>query len=170
MIEILALLCLVSALILLIILSIIDLKTFLLPNVFVFPFGALGIIFHLLTDFYYLDWFAMLLGCLFGYGLLFTIRAIGNRYYGQDTLGLGDVKLLSMAGLWLGVEGVLFAMTLGAFFGLIHGLFIALNTKIRTKGPFSIARLTIPAGPGFAAGIICVGGWMYYEFVLRAVG
>lgn len=169
MLEIIALICLLSGLSLLILLSIIDLRTYLLPNIYVAPFAFLGLVFHLTTEFYYLELTQILIGGAVGFGTLYLIRAGGNKYYGQDSLGLGDVKLLGAAGLWLGYEGVLFAMTLGALAGLIHGLAYALITKIKTKQPFNITRLTIPAGPGFAVGIICVAGWMYKSFVISSL-
>jgi prepilin signal peptidase PulO-like enzyme (type II secretory pathway) len=169
MLEILSLLCLFAGLILLIILSIIDLRTFLLPNIYVFPFALLGIIFHLSTHFYYLDWQTMILGGMAGYGVLWLIRLAGNKYYGQESLGLGDVKLLGAAGLWLGVENVLFAMTLGAAAGLIHGIIYAIMLKLKTKEPFNMRRLMIPAGPGFAVGIVLVAGWMYKSHVMTII-
>ena len=103
----------------------------------------------------------MILGGIVGYGTLYLIRMAGNKYYGQESLGLGDVKLLGAAGLWLGYENVLFAMTLGAAAGLIHGLIYALTLKLKTNEPFNMRRLVIPAGPGFAVGIVLVAGWMY---------
>jgi len=164
--EALSLLCIALGLGLLTLLSIIDLKTFLLPNIYVAPFAVLGILFHFFTDFYFLGITEIILGGIAGYVLLWIIRFTGNKYYGQDSLGLGDVKLLGAAGLWLGVEGVLFAMTLGAFAGLLHGLVLATYRKATTDQPFSITRLVIPAGPGFAVGIILVAGWMYKGHVI----
>ena len=168
MFNILALFFLISGFGLLILLSWIDLKTYLLPNKYVLPFAILGPAFHFFTYFYYLDVMQIILGGATGYAILYVIRAAGNHYYGQDSLGLGDVKLLGAGGLWLGVEGVLFAMTIGAFFGLLHGLVFAAYKKIKTKGPYTIARLTIPAGPGFALGIIVVVLWNYQDFLQRS--
>lgn len=167
--EILALLCLIGAIGLLILLAIIDFKTYLLPNIYVAPFALLGVLFHFFTNFYYLDLRAMIIGGVVGYAILYAIRAAGNKYYGQDSLGLGDVKLLGASGLWLGLDGVLFAMTLGAMAGLIHGIIVALHKKFKTKEAFSLTRLTIPAGPGFVIGILLVGGWMYQGFVIQSV-
>lgn len=169
MIEIFALLCIFLAIALLVLLAVIDFKTFLLPNIYVGPFAVLGIIFHIATDFYYLSLQGMMIGGAAGYGILYLIRMAGNKYYGQDSLGLGDVKLLGASGLWLGLEGVLFAMTIGAFAGLVHGLIYALYRKITTKEPFTITRLIIPAGPGFIVGILCIGGWMYQPFVIATI-
>ncbi|MEM8833932.1 MAG: A24 family peptidase [Pseudomonadota bacterium] len=153
--------------ILLIILSVIDFKTYLLPNKYVFPFAGLGVLFHFLSDFYLLDLTGVLLGGAVGYGVLYLIRAAGNHYYEQDSLGLGDVKLLGAGGLWLGMEGVLMAMTIGAFLGLCFGFAVALYKKVKNSEKFSLARLTIPAGPGFAVAIIIVFAWNYYPFILR---
>jgi len=169
MLEILSLLCLFGGLTLLIILSIIDLKTFLLPNIYVFPFAMLGVLFHFSTDFYYLNLQTIIIGGIVGYGTLYLIRLAGNKYYGQESLGMGDVKLLGAGGLWLGYENVLFAMTLGAAAGLIHGLIYAITLKVKTKQPFNMRRLVIPAGPGFAVGIILVAGWMYKNHVITAL-
>lgn len=169
MAEILAILCLLTALGLLILLSIIDIKTFLLPNIYVFPFAALAPIFHILTDLTHLNIQNIILGGIIGYTVLYLIRLGGNKYFKQDSLGLGDVKLLGAGGLWLGPEGILFAMTAGAFFGLLHGLAYGLHLKVKNSEPVSFSRLAIPAGPGFAAGIILVAGWMYKGFVLSVV-
>ncbi len=166
MFELLSLLCLLIGAGLLVILSIIDFKTYLLPNIYVAPFAVTGILFHAVTHFYYLNITDILIGGLAGYGILWIIRFFGNRYYGQDSLGLGDVKLLGAAGLWLGFEGVLFAMTAGAFVGLLHGLIYAIYKKTTTNNGFSLTRLMIPAGPGFAVGIILMAGWMYKGHVM----
>jgi leader peptidase (prepilin peptidase)/N-methyltransferase len=164
--EIIALLCILTAVGLLILLSVIDFKTFLLPNIYVAPFALLGIAFHSLTDFSYLSAKEILIGGVGGFAVLYLIRTAGNKFYKQDSLGLGDVKLMGAGGLWLGFEGVMLAMTVGAFFGLVHGLVYALALKLKTGNPFQISRLTIPAGPGFAAGILLIGSWMYKGFVM----
>ncbi len=166
--TLIALLSLIIAIILLLILAVIDFKTFLLPNKYVFPFAILALPFHIFTDFYYLSPQAMIIGGIAGYALLWTIRFFGNKYYDQDSLGLGDVKLLGASGLWLGFDGVLFAMTLGAMVGLLHGLTYALYKKYALQEPFSLSRLVIPAGPGFIIGILTVGAWMYQGFIIQS--
>lgn len=165
--EILALLCIFAAILLLIVLSLIDLKHFILPDELNAALGACGLLFHILTAYWYLDIQGMLIGAALGSGLLYGIRFFANRHYGRDTLGLGDVKLMAAAGLWLGAEGVLQAITLGAAAGLIHGLIYATYISKKNKTNFTISNLTIPAGPGFAIGIVGVGAFMYHGFVLE---
>ena len=169
MLLFLAFFCHLAGFFLLSILSYIDLKTRLLPNIFVFPFGLIGLLFQSLTFFKYLDPLAVIAGALVGGGLLYLVRAGANAYYKQDALGLGDVKLLGAAGLWLGVEGVLFALTIGAFAGLVHGLIYGVWLAFKTRQPLNLNRLAIPAGPGFAFGIVAIALWQYRDFYLEVL-
>ncbi len=169
MLLFLAFFCHLAGFFILSILSYIDLKTRLLPNVFVFPFAAIGLVFHALTLFAYLSPLDSFAGAAVGGGLLYLVRAGANAYYKQDALGLGDVKLLGAAGFWLGVEGVLFALTLGAFAGLIHGIIYGVSIAIKTKQPLNLNRLAIPAGPGFAFGIVIIALWYYRHFYLEVL-
>lgn len=161
MIEIMAVavcgLSLLAACVLLIILTIIDCRVRLLPNKYVFPFGALGLVFHASLDFSILSTESLLMGACVGYALLYAIRHFGNMYYQQESLGLGDVKLMAAAGLWLGVENLMLALTIGASLSLLHGIVYAVVKKV------SLRRLEIPAGPGLIGGIIVMIAWMIWE-------
>lgn len=152
-----------SGIITLVILSIIDLKTWLLPNKLNLLFAILGIAFHASIHFTIFEPIQLLYGTMLGSGTLLTIRFFGNKYYGQDTLGLGDVKLLGAAGFWLGVEGVVLAMTIGALMGILHGVGFAVTRAIKEKTKPNLKRLMIPAGPGFCMGIILSGFWIFFD-------
>lgn len=147
-----ALLCLLAAPALLVALSVIDLRTYLLPDKLVLPFFLTGIIFHICTSFYYAPIEDMLIGALVGGGFLYAVRFAANSYYKKDSLGLGDVKLLAAAGAWLGPQDVLLAIIIGSFAGVLHGLALAVQRKTK-----DLATLNLPAGPGFAAGILIAG-------------
>ena len=163
MLEIIAFLCLAGALVFLCVLSLIDLKHGLLPNELVFGFLCLGIIFHLCTLFTYLSVTDMVLGGFMGGGILYLIRAIAMRFYGADALGLGDVKLLAAAGLWLGPYYILIAMTLGALAGIAHGLGMALYYRKKNKMKVDLAGLSLPAGPGFAVGTVIAAVTKFHD-------
>lgn len=169
MFDILAIACVLSAIMLLVALSVIDLKHWILPDELNFALGVSGVLFHFATGYLLLDIKLMLLGGVTGAGLLYIIRYFANRHYGRDALGLGDVKLLGAAGLWLGLDGVLQAVTLGALAGLVHGLIYATYLKFKTGAPFSIGNLSIPAGPGFAAGILIVGFYIFHAFIAEMI-
>lgn len=163
-----AAIALMVALILLVMLAVIDLRSWLLPDRLVFPLAVLGPAFHLMTgfDFLLMGPMDMLAGGAAGFLMLFSIRGIASYLLKRDALGLGDVKLMGAAGLWLGYEGLLLSLTLGGAAGVIHGAGIVLAQKIRTGRKPDLNRLMIPAGPGFITGIVLSGMWMFHEFRL----
>lgn len=165
MFEIITLLCVVAAIGLLVALSLIDLKHWILPDELNLALGICGIAFHFSTGYAFLTITDLLIGGLVGAGLLYAIRFFANRHYGRDTLGLGDVKLLGAAGLWLGPDGALQAVTIGAFAGLIHGVVYAAYLSYKNKTKFSIKDFAIPAGPGFAIGILAIGIYMFASYI-----
>lgn len=60
-----------------------------------------------------------LAAAILGFCLLWALRAGFRRWRGLDALGLGDVKLIGVAGLWLGLGGVSPFLVLAAGLGLI---------------------------------------------------
>ena len=163
--EIFAFLCLIGAVILLITLSVIDLRIGLLPNIYNAALAACGIGFHLLTSFSWLSPVQIVLGAVVGGGMLWVIRIAANALYKQDTLGLGDVKLLAAGGLLLGLHGVLLAVTVGAMAGLVHGIGVIGFNKIKAKDIGKLSHFSIPAGPGFAVGIFAAAAYQYWPFI-----
>lgn len=162
--EILALGLCAAGVLTLITLSVIDLRTWLLPNWLNLTLALLGIAFHSVMDFSILTPPEMLYGAALGAGMLYTIRFFGNMHYKQDTLGLGDVKLLGAAGLWLGLDGTIIAITIGAFAGLLHGISVACARAIKERTKPNLKRLMIPAGPGFCVGILISALWKFYPY------
>lgn len=146
---------------LLIALSVIDLRVRLLPNILVLPFALLGIIFHTATGWAHITPIDAVAGAAMGFGILYGIRYTANRIYQMDTLGLGDVKLMGAAGLWLGPDGVLMALILGPILGMVHGLVMAYAAHKKTGEKINLNRLEVPAGPGFALGIAILGLYQY---------
>lgn len=163
MLELFALFCILASLILLGALSYIDLKEHLLPNELVLGFACCGFVFHLSTLFHYLSLNDMALGAMIGGGMLYLIRGIANYWYDEDTLGLGDVKLLAAGGLWLGPEHILIAAAIGAMAGFLHGMGLAVYTVYHAKLPLDLNKLAIPAGPGFVIGLILTSTYKFHD-------
>lgn len=164
MLEWIAFTCLCGAVILLIALSIADLKTRLLPNEMVLGFATLGFVFHLTTMTEFITIQGIFLGGFIGFFTLYMVRAIANYIYKQDALGLGDVKLMGAAGIWLGSDLIMLALSAGAFAGMTHGTFEAFKIAKKTKTKLDFSRLQIPAGPGFAVGMVLVGIYKFWSF------
>lgn len=163
-ISILPLLCFIIAFCSLLAMSWVDLKIWILPNPLVLIVALSGLFFHILTEAQFIPPVDIFLGCVAGFGILFSIRALANYLYQQDTLGLGDVKLMAAGGIWLGLEGILFALTAGSIASLLHGVGHYIYLSFKGKKPESLSKLQIPAGPGFAAGLILVAFWVFKDF------
>jgi len=148
-------------------LAIIDFRTMLLPNVWNAALAGLAVLFHLFSGFSALSPFDMWVGALVGGGFLWAIRFGANWYYKQDALGLGDVKLLAAAGLWLGPHDILSAIIVGAMAGLFHGGIVLLLQKLKSSSIPSLSQFSIPAGPGFCFGIFAIGVWVYMPLMME---
>jgi leader peptidase (prepilin peptidase)/N-methyltransferase len=159
----LTLICLSLSLATLTKLAIIDLRTLLLPNKYVGIFFIIGVIFHgFATNFSIVSPSDAIAGCIAGGGLLLLVRYFANRHYKRDTLGLGDVKVMAAAGFWLGLSDIFLAISLGALFGLLHGVIYKFFMQHKTKETIPLKGMVIPAGPGFILGIIIIGIFKFY--------
>ncbi len=63
-----------------------------------------------------------LAGLVMGGGVLLVIGWVGERLYGRDAMGFGDVKLLAAGGALVGPGGVLAALVVASFCASIAGL------------------------------------------------
>ncbi len=147
---ILAIICLLLAFLSLIWMGWIDHKLWILPNELVGLLAITALPFHFATDWFFGGWLFVIIGGMVGAGALLLVRAVANKIYGFETMGLGDVKLLGAAGLWLGPEDILIALSVGAFCGVAHAVGLAMIEKK------SLNRMMLPAGPGFICGILIV--------------
>ena len=97
----------------------IDLRHHLLPNVITVPGIVIG---FLLSLFLPPGWKASLIGLIAGGGVLFAIAEGYYRLRGVEGLGMGDVKMLSMIGAFLGWKLMLVTLILGSFAGSVIGV------------------------------------------------
>jgi len=72
---------------------------------------------------------------LFGGGLL-AVSLIMDRIMGRDTLGGGDIKLIAVVGLYLGITGTLFTLIIACIAGLIYNLIANKASDKGTAFPF----------------------------------
>ena len=134
----------VTSLLLLIPISVIDLRHYIIPDRFTLPFlvFALGLSF-VPGDLSPADSF---LGALAGGGSLFAVGIIGAYALRKgDAMGFGDVKLMAYLGALWGVKAALLGIAFGAFLGSIAGGVMALTKKLDDSH-------RIPFGPFLGAG------------------
>ena len=128
----------------LIIIFAIDYKLQIIPNRLNLTLLEIGMVFAFL---YGLSNIAisinMMLGMLAGAGIFALITLIGGIVYGKEAMGLGDVKLMGVLGLFFGLSNVI-AITLMAFLigAIISILLLAIKAKKTDQyipfGPFIV--------------------------------
>ena len=128
----------------LVVLSVIDLRTRRLPNAIVLPTLWTGLIlnaFNLFTG-----PAEAILGAAAAYGSLWTIaRLYAFRSNGSPAFGGGDLKLAALIGAWLGLSAVPPALLIAFLTGTLAVLPGLITGRVRPSH-------TIPFGPALAVG------------------
>lgn len=127
----------------LIVLSVIDFRTYEIPigiNLFILALGLIHLVFHLG------DWLEYGIGLLAVSGFLWLLYQLS----GGTAIGGGDVKLMGAAGLLLGWKLAIVAFLLGCILGSVIHI-------IRMK--MSGAERRLAMGPYLAAGIFIAALW-----------
>jgi leader peptidase (prepilin peptidase)/N-methyltransferase len=101
-------------------LAYIDLDTWLLPHQITWPLLAVGLVSPLWNR--DLGWLSSLIGAAAGFGLFAAIALFGEKLLKKETMGWGDVWLLSGIGAWLGWQALLPVVLLSALQGSIVGI------------------------------------------------
>ncbi len=151
----------------LVIVSIIDLEHKIIPDIISIPGIVLGVSVAGLTSWLGNDWpvtfWQSLVGGAFGGGLLWIVGAIYERITDREGIGFGDVKLLALFGVHVGIPGVITSLFFGSFLGALFGLVFIVYQK---KGK----RTPIPFGPFLCSGLAIYATigqkWIYWLFPL----
>ena len=136
----------------LVILSVIDLRHMILPDVIILPGIFVGCAVHVfffsppvtkaLVD--------SLIGILVGGGILLLMGYLYEKMRHQEGMGGGDIKLAAMIGAFLGWKLSLFVIFVSSFLGVVGGLLVLIVTR---QG----RQARIPYGPFLAlAGLLAL--------------
>jgi leader peptidase (prepilin peptidase)/N-methyltransferase len=126
-----------------------DAWQYIIPDEFTWGGLVIGLLFGLVDGWAALGTAA--LGAAVGFAVLWLVGTVGTWVFKEDAMGGGDVKMMAMAGAFLGWQGVLLTIFLGAFLGSL--VFLPLMLVGRKKlVPFGIflsigAAITYLAGP-----------------------
>ena len=126
-------------------LSIIDIKTYLLPNFLTLPLIALGLFQSWVLDNNLLAGF---IGAAAGYSIFVLIETGFKKAVGKDGLGRGDAKLLAAGGAWCGWITLPHIILIASLAGLVLALY--------AKNFVKQASERIPFGPFLALAIFSV--------------
>jgi leader peptidase (prepilin peptidase)/N-methyltransferase len=126
-----------------------DARAYIIPDEFSLGGLALGILFALAAGKQALG--VALLGGAVGFGLLWLVAIAGEWMFKQEAMGGGDIKMMAMVGAFLGWQGTLLTIFLGALIGSLIFVPLALMGKKKLV-PFGIflaigAAATYLVGP-----------------------
>ena len=133
----------------LLVLAIIDLRVFLLPDVLTFPLLAAGVaVSYALAPSALAD---HLIGAAAGFAVFAAIAFVYRRLRGHEGLGFGDAKLMAALGAWLAWQGLPSTLLFGAIAALIFVLTRSLAGR----------RITDPIPFG---AFLALGGWIVWLY------
>jgi leader peptidase (prepilin peptidase)/N-methyltransferase len=126
--------------------ALVDLRTFLLPDVITLGLIPAGLaVSYGLGGLDELVWAT--LGAIAGYVILAGIGLLYRLLRGREGLGMGDAKLLAAGGAWCGLLALPWIVAIGAGLTLFG---VAIASLFGTR----LSRdLALPFGPGLAAGV-----------------
>jgi leader peptidase (prepilin peptidase) / N-methyltransferase len=127
-----------------------DARAYIIPDEFTWGGLVLGLLFSLghgvtgLVD--------SALGAAVGFGVLWLVGTAGTWVFKEDAMGGGDVKMMAMVGAFVGWQGVLLTIFIGAFLGSLVFVPLLLAGKKKLV-PFGIflsmgAAVAYAIGPG----------------------
>lgn len=126
-----------------------DARAYIIPDEFTWGGLVIGLLFSLAGGLPGLG--TALLGAALGFGLLWLVGTVGTWVFKEDAMGGGDVKMMAMVGAFVGWQGVLLTIFLGALIGSV--IFVPLMLLGQKKlVPFGIflaigAAVTYELGP-----------------------
>lgn len=132
-------------LLLLIPVSVIDLKHYIIPDSFTIPMIIIGVAYSFLPSGITPE--LSVLGVIGGGGILLLIGHLGKVLFRKDdAMGGGDIKLMAAAGAFFGLKAAFMGIVFGAFLGSVAGITMMLTKRLSSDHH-------IPFGPYLAAGI-----------------
>lgn len=133
----------------LIMVTVTDLETRLIPNRIILPAcGALAVMGTLAgTAMPGLSfrWWTVLAGGAFGFLVFWALVAGGTALFGEGALGVGDIKLAAYIGLVVGFPLIVEALVLAILFGFVGGVILVIIHR-------GNLRIYIPYGPFLVLG------------------
>lgn len=134
----------------LLVLTLIDFDTQLLPDDITLPLIWVGLAFNLVNT--YTDLHSAVLGAAFGYLSLWGVFWLFKLVTGKEGMGYGDFKLLAALGAWLGWQMLPLIIMLSSLVGAVVGITLIVALKHGRNIP-------IPFGPYLAGGGLIALFW-----------
>jgi leader peptidase (prepilin peptidase)/N-methyltransferase len=126
-----------------------DAREYIIPDEFTYGGLVLGLLFSATGGLAGVG--SALFGAGVGFGILWLVGLVGTWIFKEEAMGGGDIKMMAMVGAFVGWQGVLLTIFLGALAGTV--IFLPLHLLGRKKlVPFGVflsigAAITYLVGP-----------------------
>jgi len=169
----------------LLVISAIDLRHYIIPDVLSLPGTGLGLAFGLAGTFYpglnlsvfgsgdlfsLPSWLDSLLGTILGGGLIWLSAWGGEKVFKQEAMGGGDIKLAALIGSFVGWQALLISLFLSFLLGTLAGVPLLLAGRLKKTtevfadaAPGQPAKAMVPFGPFLAMGALTA--WLAGRFI-----
>ncbi|HEX2092819.1 MAG TPA: prepilin peptidase [Longimicrobiaceae bacterium] len=136
-----------------------DARTYIIPDEFSLGGLAMGLLLSFAPE--GISVVRSFAGAAVGFGLLYAVAVVGEWVFKKPAMGGGDIKMMAMVGAFLGWQGVLLTLFLGALLGTL--VFAPISWKTGKLVPFGIflalgAAVTEPWGEA-------ITGWYVSNFL-----
>jgi leader peptidase (prepilin peptidase) / N-methyltransferase len=135
-----------------------DARQYIIPDEFSWGGLVIGLLFSLAGGLPGLG--TALIGAAVGFGLLWLVGTVGTWVFKEDAMGGGDIKMMAMVGAFVGWQGVLLTIFLGALAGTLVFVPLLLMGKKKLV-PFGVF-LAIGAAIAYEAGPAIIGWYAQY--------
>jgi len=135
-----------------------DAREYIIPNEFTWGGLIIGLILSAAGGLHAL--LMALLGAVVGFAILWLVGLVGKLAFKEEAMGGGDIKMMAMVGAFLGWQGVLLTIFLGAVFGTAIFLPLALVGRKKLV-PFGVF-LSVGAAVTFVLGPAIIGWYRRY--------
>lgn len=121
-----------------------DAKTYVVPDALIYPLAILALVGTAQNIFF------MGLGALLLCAMFVLVKVGAEKVLKQEALGWGDIKLVTVLGLWLGVTGIVPFLLLTSLVAVV----VVLVMRLLGRG-----EIYVPFAP-----FLAFGGWMAYPY------
>ncbi len=152
----------------LIVISFIDFQSMEIHNVVVYPGLAIGFVFTLIETIFKRDKgiiISNILGAITGAVIILLIAILGAYAFKKEAMGFGDVNLMAMLGMYVGLwPNIVLTLIIGAFVGSIVGIILMILKRKKSDSQ-------IPFGPFLSIGglvTLLYGNeiWIWYHHLM----
>lgn len=118
----------------LIIITVSDIETFIIPDSVLLIGGILILIIQIIV--YKTFAFDKVVDAVICFGIMYGLKIIGNYLFNKESMGDGDIKLMALIGLVLGTKEAVLTLFAAAYLGLPYALYVMINKKNNRELPF----------------------------------